>query len=799
MDIARAQFLKLKSTTRWLVSLLVVAAIALGMAISVVSLFGQVESSQETVASLANLSRLGGDQMVSLVALIESKSFNRSVLLAITAAKTKLLHDEVSVEEQSPQLVTNASTTFLKNYESMVFVGVSLVRSGNLVQATKWALGPLSNQYRELESKTAMTARQQQQIAKDTSLVADIETLAMMVFAALMTTLLFRKFSSVKLESELTAEREREHAQARFASLIENLSDVIVVLNSEMNIVYLTPSWERTLGWPVEMWLGQKFVDVVVRDDQLLLMAELSACTKEGSTTLTTKWHHIDGTYRSMESLARNLISDPVVGAIVLNARDVSDRHQLELQLAHSAFYDSLTDLPNRVLFSERLSSALRQSTKDQATIAVLCIDLDDFKVVNDTMGHAAGDELLRKVAQRLVKTVPSGETVARLRGAEFGVLLEIEYNASDAKSIAFKIIDELSGHYELSTGVTYITASVGQASSKPNIHPEELLKQADIAMYSAKQQDRYRFASFDFKMQKEILDKITLRTELRQVVKENQLVVLYQPVVDLKEAKLEGVEALVRWNHPERGLVSPVIFIPIAEESGLIVELGRFVQISACRQLALWNRVLGKRSMTLNINLSMHELLEPSLVSQIEGVINETGINPSQLTLELTETHVMSQVDVVKEKLHLLRNLGVKVAIDDFGTGYSSLSYLENLPVDALKIDKSFTDHLLKDEAPATLKTILKLGQELDLKVVAEGIEEQQQVESLLALGCTYGQGFYFARPVDAQAIDALIVRGGSLLRKDSQESERFRMKNNAIFGAESLNANKTKNKSHG
>lgn len=749
---------RLQSILRWSASLGIAAAIALGMAISVVSLFDEVQSSQQTVSCLANISRINADQLLLLYRVSETNKLDPSETVLLDKMRSQLFAEVTKIRQYSPSLVTPANLSLELSYERRIFRTADLFQRGAHAAASRRLATSLTTSFQLVQQKTQATARQQSVIASETSMVADLETLTMMAFAALMTTLLFRKFSRAKLLSELSAARERERSQARFASLVASSSDVIVVVNPELEILFVTPSWQRTLGWNPQVWIGRKIEEIVEPEDRLLFMAEVGSCTKDNDSTITTRWLHEDGSYRTIELIARNLISDPKVGAIVINARDVTERHELEMQLTRAALYDSLTGLPNRALFNERLASAIRQNAKNGSQTAILFIDLDEFKVVNDTLGHLSGDELLRCVAERLMKAVPESETVSRLGGDEFGVLLETAEHAKDAKAVALRVIEEIKGEYQLSNGVAHVSASVGHAYADAEIEVEELLKRADIAMYSAKRQDHYHFATYDDAMQQDILEKLTLRAELQRAVENGQLYVVYQPVVDLEEGRIRGVEALVRWNHPQRGVLSPTVFIPIAEDSGLIVEIGRFVQKTACKQLSLWNRIRGDKAMTMNVNLSVRELLEPSLVAQVRGVIEDSGIDPSQLTLEVTETHVMAQVDLVSERLHQLRDLGIKLAIDDFGTGYSSLSYLEHLPVDALKIDKSFTDHLLKEETPVTLKTILRLGQELNLKIVAEGIERSSQAESLLALGCMYGQGYHFARPLEAEAIDEML-----------------------------------------
>jgi diguanylate cyclase (GGDEF)-like protein/PAS domain S-box-containing protein len=609
-------------------------------------------------------------------------------------------------------------------------------------------------------------------LAHATSLTADAETLAMMAFAALMTILLFRKFSTAKISSQLRAAHERERAQARFGTLIRSSSDVLILVDATFTITYVTPSFERTLGWSNDEVIGRSLPELIDTEDQVRLLEHLDAQPGARLTSATLRWRHKEGSVRYLESVQTNLLNAPDIGALVINARDVTERHRLETELLHSAFHDALTKIPNRVLFTERLTSALRRHSNGDAEVAILFVDLDDFKTINDTLGHAVGDELLQAVADRLQGNLPEGETVARLAGDEFAILLETKDHAQRYREIALELLEVLHQPYHLTDTSCTVLASIGGAkSSDQACTTEELLKHADVAMYVAKKDQLSSFAAFDEKMQEEILDRLSLKSDLKVGIERDELTVYYQPVIDLTTEQIVGVEALVRWIHPARGFLSPLTFIPIAEESGLIVPLGRFVQLTACTQMARWNMRYPERPLTLNVNLSVRELQEPGLVQQVAWVLEQSGLDPTLLTLELTETVVMSQLDTLTNKLHRLHDLGVRIAIDDFGTGYSSLSYLESLPVDALKIDKSFTDHLLSGDPPVTLKTIVQLGNDLHLKLVAEGIEEASQASSLVDLGCALGQGFHFARPLTAHDLEAEFLSNKILLK-----TQRFR-----------------------
>jgi diguanylate cyclase (GGDEF)-like protein len=422
------------------------------------------------------------------------------------------------------------------------------------------------------------------------------------------------------------------------------------------------------------------------------------------------------------------------------------------------AFNDSLTGLANRTLFLDRLENSLARAERRDADVTVLFIDLDRFKPVNDSLGHAAGDKLLIAVAERIQRCLRRAETAARLGGDEFAVLLEDTRDASEAARVADRIIDSLRAPFAIQDTELFISASVGIATGRDD--PEDLLRNADVAMYRAKNRGKGRYEVFEPGMHVEAVERLELEADLQRAIERDELVLHYQPIVSLQSSEIIGVEALVRWLHPKRGLLPPGAFIPLAEETGLILPLGRWVLGEATRQVAAWQQEDPRpQPLKVSVNLSGWQLTQPSLIDEVNEALAASGLPPSALVLELTETILMTDTEASIEKLHSLKRLGVELAIDDFGTGYSSLRYLQRFPIDILKIAKPFVDGLASDTGDSMLaRVIVDLSRNLGLETIAEGIEEQEQLTSLRALGSTMGQGYHFARPLEPRAMEELL-----------------------------------------
>jgi diguanylate cyclase (GGDEF)-like protein len=434
-------------------------------------------------------------------------------------------------------------------------------------------------------------------------------------------------------------------------------------------------------------------------------------------------------------------------------------------ELAHQALHDGLTDLPNRALILDRAGQTLARARREGIRAAAMFIDLDNFKSINDTLGHSAGDELLRAVAERFRGALRATDTVGRLGGDEFVVLAEGTSLDAGTTVVAERLLDVLREPFEIADVATTVTASIGVALATPDQSPDEWLRDADIALYEAKGAGRNRYVVFDTEMQRAVDQRVTLERDLRDALPNDELRLVYQPTFDLRSNDVTGVEALLRWHHPTRGVVAPMEFIPLAEETGLIVDIGRWVLEEACRQGAAWCRA-GHR-LNVSVNVSGVQLDDDRLVDDVREVLAASGLDPGLLVLEITETTLMRDANATQRRLRELKALGVRLAIDDFGTGYSSMAYLQQFPVDAIKIDRSFiTGIAASTESRALIHTLVQLGKTLGLETLAEGIEEASQVQELLRQRCDSGQGFLFARPLEPSDLeDFLEIRTASRL----------------------------------
>jgi diguanylate cyclase (GGDEF)-like protein len=440
----------------------------------------------------------------------------------------------------------------------------------------------------------------------------------------------------------------------------------------------------------------------------------------------------------------------------------LNDARSIEA-LHHQALHDSLTGLPNRALFADRLDHARRRKARSGAQLAVVFIDLDEFKVVNDSFGHALGDQLLQAVAGRLPGCLRASDTAARLGGDEFAILLEDIWDGGDARTVTERILSSLQEPFVLDGNRIFANASIGIAYSVSGLEEsEDLLRDADVAMYQAKAAGKGRSVVFEAGMQEAVRARAELEGDLRHAIERGELSVHYQPIVRVEAQPIRGVEALVRWDHPRLGRLSPAEFIPLAEETGLIVPIGRWVLEQSCRQMACWHETYRLTPpLSLSVNLSARQLHQPEIVADVAGALRRTGLDPSCLVLEVTESILMEDSETTGAKLSALKAEGVRLAIDDFGTGYSSLGYLRRFPVDVLKIDKMFIDALGEElEAGTLVEAVVELGKTLGLQTVAEGVEGTDQLEALVVLGCSLAQGYLFSRPVPAEEIGPLLSR---------------------------------------
>jgi diguanylate cyclase (GGDEF)-like protein/PAS domain S-box-containing protein len=542
---------------------------------------------------------------------------------------------------------------------------------------------------------------------------------------------------------------EAEERETRIRAVMENVADGLLTFDEQGRIDGCNPAAERIFGMPEGVMIGQP------------ILRFLPTATAEPIQHHDVGGYHIDGSPLPLE-LAISEVLHLEARRFIAVVRDIRERKAFEEQLRHMAFHDDLTGLPNRTLFMDRVEHALARADRLACSIAVLFVDLDNFKVVNDSLGHAAGDRLLTRLSARLRACLEPQATLARFGGDEFTVLLEDIRTVQDANAAAQAIRHALRSPIDVDEHDVFATASIGIAISTPGHDtPGDLVRNADVAMYRAKANGRAHSVVFDAGLDSVAVGRLELETELRRAVDQGELEVHYQPIVHLPSGHINELEALVRWRHPQHGLTAPDRFIPLAEDTGLIIPMGMFVLETACRQLRSWQTRSGDNDLGMSVNLSARQLQHPTLVDDVSRVLRESNLEPNSLMLEITESIAMRDVASTANVLADLKHLGVRLAIDDFGTGYSSLSYLHRFPIDVLKIDRSFVARLDGEHSDlAVVEAVIALARGLDMGVTAEGIETEEQLARLCALGCNSGQGYYFARPLTADAASELLMR---------------------------------------
>jgi len=547
---------------------------------------------------------------------------------------------------------------------------------------------------------------------------------------------------------DVTDRRRRDEQIRRLAAIPQESPNPILECDLRGTPIYLNPAAERLM-------------DELRLDDPLSLLPADHLCTIHGCVSSGAGARGVE-TAVGPRVFAWTYHPHAALGAVHVFGEEVTERKRVEDRLLHHALHDPLTGLPNRHLFMERLGRAmLRYHEREGGMFAVLFLDLDRFKVVNDSLGHHVGDELLQVIAERLRASVRVHDTVARFGGDEFAVLLEELEETDEAGRIAGRLGQAVAAPVNLGGYEVFTSASIGIAlCGSGQERPEYLLRNADVAMYRAKGNGASRYEVFDRAMHAQAMTRLQLETDLRRALARGEFRLCYQPIVSLRDGRVAGVEALLRWEHPERGLILPAEFVPLAEETGLILPLGAWVLDQACRQLAAWRAEFRHARIALSVNLSAKQFGQADLVERIQGALNESGLDPRHLKLEITESAIIDNPGSAGAMLAQLKERGIQVQIDDFGTGYSSLSSLHSLPLDGLKIDRSFVSRMLENRATAQMvRTIALLARGLDLAVIAEGVETVQQLDAVRAMGCDYAQGFLIAPPLDPEEMRALLA----------------------------------------
>ena len=567
-------------------------------------------------------------------------------------------------------------------------------------------------------------------------------------------------------------EKALEESEERYRMVADFTYDCELWLGPDKEMLHVSPSCGRITGYPREKFMENPdfIAEIIHKDDLPLWERHMSGISGEEDEFVDFRILHADGRLRWLSQVSRNVFGHE--GArlgVRCSMRDITSRKAMERQLRHQALHDPLTGLANRTLCLDRIQRTLERSKRRNHYYAVAFIDLDRFKVINDSLGHACGDKLLMEVGERLEKCVRGLDTVSRFGGDEFILILDELESAKEGVGIVKRVLDDLRRPFFIEGQEVRTSSSIGMVLS-PTTHdnPEDMLRNANIAMYRAKGSGRDRIKVFNSGMLEQALQVMTMENDLRRAIEENEFFIQYQPIHRVKDLRLAGFEALVRWRHPRKGVIRPVEFIPAAEESGLIIDLGLWVLEESCETMAAWRESHpGAEPLSLAVNLSARQFTQPDLVEQVARILETAKLPPDRLKLEITESVIMEDAEAALSMLRRLKKIGVRLCIDDFGTGYSSLSYLQRFPVDTLKVDRSFISHMGTDQADIEIvRTVVVLAQSLGMDVIAEGVEKEEQLSVLKALNCEYVQGFYCFEPLDPEESGELIRDLEALLR---------------------------------
>ncbi|MBG9943389.1 EAL domain-containing protein [Brevibacillus formosus] len=570
-------------------------------------------------------------------------------------------------------------------------------------------------------------------------------------------------YQYLSIRSDITARKQMEdelkRSEEKYRIIAENTSDIISIINLDGDFLYLSPSHKRVWEHTVPDEEIHNLFEWIVEDDRDIFAYAIQhafSTRKEYMVEcrINTQRNDVIWTESKINPI---MDEEGNVTKLLLVTRDVTDRKQSEETIHHLAYHDALTDLPNRRMYVQQLSKEMMQAKRFQSNLAVLFLDLDRFKDVNDSFGHDVGDMLLVEAAKRLQACLKPGDVVARLGGDEFTIMQNQLQDRSEATALAEQIMYQLQRPFELDGHVFNVSCSIGIALyPQDGDNPEDLLKRADTALYTVKSRGKNGYDFFDPTMEAKSLERILMENEMRKAIEQEQFQIYYQPKIDIATSAMTGMEALVRWVHPELGIIPPNRFIPIAEETGMILALGEWILKQACKQNKIWHD--QGYTLKVSVNLSARQIYQKDLVEMIKDILQETNLSPNWLELEITES-IFVKMEEATAVLQQIRDIGIQISIDDFGTGYSSFSYIKSLPVDTIKIDASFIrDIHHNQESQAIVKAIVTIAQSLNMNVIAEGIELHDQVAALKENGCDHGQGYLFSKPLPTHDFDQLL-----------------------------------------
>lgn len=662
-------------------------------------------------------------------------------------------------------------------YMNKMDQAVRIYQTEGLKAAEKYRLENVVPDYTQNVSLMQEVVRQYSLEASAANAAAEAGSSLFLIGAALLLGELTRRVSKARETSAATEAKQTAlcASERRFRSLVKNSQDVIAIIDEQGECHFISPAASAIWGADPSELVGTSIYNLVDEEDGIGLRKIIQSVAIDSGATVHTelRMRTPNSRWGEFEVTASNLLREPSIEGIVLTCRDVSERKQFQAQLIHQAFNDGLTGLPNRALLMNRLQHAAERAARHETKIAVIFLDLDNFKFINDSLGHEAGDALLIAVAERLKACVRPGDTVARLGGDEFTILLESIEGLETATRVAERIVESLREPIQLGSREVFATGSIGIViGDESHTRSDILLRDADTAMYQAKADGKARYVVFDRSMTENAIERMEMENDLRQAIDRGQLRLHFQPIIGLQSGNVDEVEALVRWEHPTWGLVAPIRFIPIAEETGLILPIGLWVFEEACLHQKKWSeKYPNNPELVVSINVSARQIQSHSFVSEVAAILERTGVNGHSVKVELTESAVIlsRDMDTIVQRLTALRDLGISVALDDFGTGYSSMSHLSQLPIDTLKIDQSFVRALGDSaESDAIVKAILALAKSLRLVVTSEGIETMEQLNTLTDMGCELGQGYYFAKPLTNDAFESLLAARNAIAVAD-------------------------------